>query len=873
MPIAVLPAPTFINNGLYLFGGYCKSSNIRTPSLKSVSVSRKHPPTGKSPSPAATGTGGKESVALAHLEKSRYRDAIDAYKALLKQERRPEWLAGLAAAYAGRARALAGKGMRREAIEIWRSRADVCGTPLWEGPYVEWLLGEGRLADVVTHLSARRRAPDHATDGKPDDELAALESRLAPTLLAADEALLARVPAESSLLRHRRAALAALTAYGQNDAAALEEALASIPFRSPYRDLRLILKAMVLRETDVNAARAAIARLPVDGPFERFAAPLRALAVSSDERLRSLAALDPAQQGIALDLLGCPQAHAPLLRALIAADDKLTPAALFDLVLRHSRGLSGAVATRVWQRLSPWAKRRGCESPPIFGSPSPGAEECATALVQDIAGDLDHAETHWTDAAKRLGAGGDSDDRLRAALILRHTALSSHHLSRDGILDHAGAELLTGSLQFDVHDRDVHIRLIKFWRGHGDLKKARARLDFGLVYFPDDVAMLAEAVETALAGGAFKKAATSARRLLELDPLNSKVRSHVGNAHLSHAGKQIAAGKWDAARKEIEEAATWLDTAVERGRMQALRAWTEAVGSTERVRLTREAATCWGGGMAAGWRLLREAQGIFPRVNAALLLGEAGIDPAQASTSADILALTHVLEQEPFLARKGVDPLSPWRKAIGAKAAALAHDAAATMRICEAFSRHQEHDLVEQLAEAARKRWPGQAIFVYHAVAARFGKRNSIAADRDFDDLEDAYRRAGDENDLRLKMRIDALFEADNPPLAPLDMGAAGAPFDPASIDESSIRAMIEMTIQIGGEKTFLAKARENLGSEVLRRIEKECDGNRKAFLKRIVDRVVESMFVPFGAPPPFIPARIVKPKTPAAGQGSLFDE
>lgn len=839
-------------------------------------MSRKQSRTGKPPSPTSAGASGKETDALAHLEKGRYRDAIDAYKTLLKQERRPDWLNRLAEAYTGRAHALADKGMRREAIEIWRSRADVCGKPLWEGPYTQWLLDENRLTDVLTHLSARRNAPDHVPGEKPNEELAALEWRLAPAILVADEALLATLPADSPLVRHRTTALSALTAYAQHEDSALETALASIPFRSPYRDLRLILKALVLRETDAAAAHAAIMRLPADGPFERLAAPLRMLPVFSDDSLSKLATLNPAQQDIAFDLLGCPPTQTSLLRALITASDAITPPNLFDLVLKHSAGLPNVLATRVWQRLSPHAKRRGCESPRFFGSPTPAAEECATALAHEISGDREHAETHWTNAAQHLAVGGDADNRLRAALILRNAALSSVHLARDGVLDASGAKLLTDSLEFDVYDRDVHVRLIQFWRKIGDMKKARARLDVGLTYFPDDVAMLAESVETALAGGAFKKAATTARRLLELDPLNAKVRSMIGNAHLSHAAKQIAASKPDAASAEIDEAATWLNGPTERGRMLALRAWSASVGTPERLRLSQEAVACWGGGLVAGWRLLRETHGVFTHIKAALLLDEAGINPETPLTTADILQLIQAMEHEPLLTPKGMDPLAPWRKAIEAKAAELVRDAETAIQICEVFSRYKENNLVEKFAEAARKRWPNRPIFIYHAVAARFGKQNSIAHDRDFDDLEEAYRCASMDNDHRLKMRIDTLFAAEESLLDSDNVDDFDSPFDPASIDERSIRAMIEMSIQSGGEKAFLAKARQEIGSEFFKQLERESGGNRKVLLKRIVDALAEAMAIPVGTLPPFIPAKKIpkiKINEPDPAQGNLFDD
>jgi hypothetical protein len=828
----------------------------------------------KKPTSAAVAPEEQAALALVHLEKGRFRDAVDCYKTLLKTEQRPEWLAGLASAYAGRAKALADKGMRREAIELWRSRAEVCHTALWEGPYAGWLLAEGRMSEVLSHLSKRRAAPD----GKADDGLAALEAQLAPGLLSVDDAALKQLPAESLLLQHRPLALAALAAYAGQDAAALEEALAGISFRSPYRDLRSLLKALVLWETDREAARAAIERLPQGGPFELLAAPLRCVVVASgSELLRRWASLNNSQQLIALDLLGCPRTWAPLLQALAGAKADLAPATLFDLVQRNARVLPEALATRVWQWLAAWAQRRGCASPLIFGKPSQAHQECATALAVEIKGELGHAEEHWLDAVDMLAGSNDSDDRLRAAMVLRHMAGMKKHLSREGMLDKAGAEYLLRSLEFDASDCDVHVRLVASWRCHGDLKKARERLEAGLSLFPDSAALLSEAVETALAAGAFKKAATTARRLLALDPLNRKVRTLLGNAHLSHAGKHIAAGKLEPAKKEIEEARSWLGDAAEQGRLQLLLAWTEAQASPERLRLAQLAAATWGGALAAGWRLLREAQGIFPRVDltsANWLLGEAGIDSAKALAPADILGLVQVLEQEPFIARKGADPLVAWRKALVALASSPLFDAETSVKICEAWSRHKEHDLLEKFATAARKRWPDQPIFVYHAVAARFGKNGSIEAERDFEDLEHAGELAQKNKDFKLNARIEALFEADDPGPGADGPNLMDAP--PLQILQA-FREMFEQTIMMDGGKDFLKKARANLGDALIRQLEKECGGDKKALFSRLIDLTLAEMAGPFGQP--FQPATIikktppVKPIAPAQGQGSLSDE
>lgn len=858
----------------------------------------------KMPLPAASIPDKQAAIALDHLQRGRFRDALECYKTLLKIEPRAEWLAGLSSAYEGRAKALAAKDMRREAIAMWRTRAEVCHAPLWEGPYVSWLIAEGQLADVLSHLSTQRAASSDAPQDNPDAGLATLEAKLAPALLSADHATCMQLPADSLLAKHRPHALAALSAYSRMDGPALDEALAGISFRSPYRDLRSVLKAFVLWDTDPDSARIAIERIALDGPFEPLAAPLRSMVVSSGpERWRRWTKLNGSQQLIALDLMGCPRAWASALPILADADPDLAPADLFDLVQRNARVLPEAVATRLWQWLAPWAKRRGCASPVIFGKPSKAVQECTTALAVEIKGELDHAEEHWLDAVELLAASADTDDRLRAAMVLRHMASMKEHLSREGVLDRVGARYLSRSVEFDPSDCDVHVRLVASWRRNGDLKQARECLETGLALFPDSMALLTEAVEAALATGAFKKAATTARRLLELDPLNRKVRALLGNAHLSHAGKQIKAGKFPQAKKEIEEARNWLGSANEQGRLQLLLAWTEPQGSAERLRLARLAVTSWGCDLAAGWRLLREAQGLFVRVEltaANSLLNEAGIDSAKALMPADVLELVQVLEQEPPAARKGADPLMPWRKALVKLAPAPLFDDETTARICEALSRHQEHDLLERFANAGRRRWPDRPLFAYHAIAARYGKNGCIESDRDFDDLERAGERARKSNDFKLASRIEALFDVENDvPDFEDSESMDGLPL----MDPQAFRAMLEISVKMDGGKSFLKNARDELGDSIVRQVEKACGGDKKATLSRLIEMVVAQVTGIIGKPTPVaspkakmplaVPKTIAMPrqdpptkgKTPIAppaktvisapdtGQGNLFDE
>ncbi len=90
------------------------------------------------------------------LESGRHRDAIAHLKELLKQERRPEWVASLGDAYRARALDLAYKGMLKEAVVIWRNRAEFCSLPLSDPLFFRLLLGAGQIGQAVALLRETR---------------------------------------------------------------------------------------------------------------------------------------------------------------------------------------------------------------------------------------------------------------------------------------------------------------------------------------------------------------------------------------------------------------------------------------------------------------------------------------------------------------------------------------------------------------------------------------------------------------------------------------------------------------------------------------------------------------------------------------------
>ncbi len=317
-------------------------------------------------------------------DRLRYKEAIELYKELLKRERQPQWVDGLAACYAGRAESLAAKGMLKEALVLWRNRHQMCGKPLVEGPYPAWLVQAGELGEAVRLL---------ADPALSEEARARLESGLAATLLTWPQGTrLPDLPADSPLLRHRPAALAALRAYSQGDA--LGEHLQAIPFRSPYRDLKPILKALTLLTSDPAAAAETISRLSTDSPFERMVLALRCAALPDGRWLKALHDLDEASRQLVLDIKGCPDPLRPLLLDLAKTGEHPNTGQLFDVLARHRRALPEGMAAHFCRQLLPHAENRLMSHANHFGKLTELERSHYSALAAEVRGDPNLATPH-----------------------------------------------------------------------------------------------------------------------------------------------------------------------------------------------------------------------------------------------------------------------------------------------------------------------------------------------------------------------------------------------------------------------------------------------------------------------------------------------
>lgn len=791
-------------------------------------------------------------LASAALAAARFKEAIELFKDLLKRERRPVWLEGLASAYAGRAEQLAAKDMVKEALALWRTRAEACQVPLLDGPYVGWLMRAGQIEQALRLLPSLDKLP------AAQREQAA--AQLAPAVLVAPDHLLAGLSPES--LAHRtaaRTALAVCTQRGaQDDPAAVEAALQGISFRSPYRDLRPLLKGLTLLGTDPAAAAASLARVPEQGPFRVLLQALRVCLMPGGEWLAGLRTLDDAGRTLVLDLKGCPSPQRALVLDLMArsANGAPVPAELFDLLQRHRRVLPDGAARSLALRLLPHTPQRLDAFRAGFGSLVAADQERVLALAAELKLRPDQAEGHWLRLVNLLGPSPSPASRYRAALVLRRLADAHTHHSPDGMLCGHALDWLQQSLKLDPADRDTHLRLLRDARREGDLKQARTRFDAASRQFPGDALVLQEGVEIALAAGAYKKAAGLAKQVLQADPINPRVRTLVGQSHLAHARKLIAGHKLQPAQRELDEAALWLRSAADLGQLALLRGF--AAETAERGdSLLRQAVADLGGSLVGAFHLLLEAKRVRPRSGFAPqeLLRRAGVDTKATPDAAAVLVLAQALHATPQREPAVTVALGVLTAMLTRAAPRLQLSEADHLLLCEALHRHGQLELTRRFAAAALVRWPGRPVFVYLEAAACFEAAPWTMPQAEEERLDRAFEQARDQGDQRTASRLSKLLDAASGP-DDFDLPESLLP----AFDAGAIGGALDDLLQSGYEDEILDLARRQIGKGVFEQLRREVNGSKRQFAEALVELLKAAAVFEAGEPD-FEPAKIQPPR------------
>ncbi len=706
------------------------------------------------------------------LTNGRWKEAIDAYKRLLKIESRDVWREGLADAYLGRTTELAGKAMYKEALVFLENLSALgCRRETAALQTACLLLAEKTEQAVQQYLDAKQTLPRQQDDF--------LQSLFAARVIAGEEKLLQAFPEDSPIVKHYGPINAALDAWCTGDDEDARQLLKAIPYRSPFRDLRTMLTAALLQSSDEQAARKLLSRIDKDSPFAGAMNVMRLRALTGPEWLAAVSKLGPAAKKYAVANKGVDDK----IFALFSRMQKGARSAKerFNLLAAHARLFDPKSVHRACLDLLPAYPAGAKRYSKQFGPLSEYDDAHINALIAEQENDWEKA-CHWWRELLNIGGKADTEqNRLRSALIARHLAdiLKTHFSPYSEKLE----ELLLFSLRFDPDDKPSYMALLNYYEETEEDDLYRKCMDRAVKQFPEDSDILMEAIELALARNTFKKAANYAKTLLQLDPINPRVRGALIRAHLSHARKQIKAKKFHLAEKELNEADAIEREAQSTGIIQihrGLLAFAQGDVETGETQIEK-ACRRVGSHLTTYFRVVVEAERVGLSTRAVkqyhTLLKQSA---AAAPDKEGIPALIRVIDSY------AIEDDAPLDRALGAvakylkKGAGLDYQQEEMAAVCSMFEQLERYDLLQTYAEHALKKWADEPLFVYYRLYGKSSGNQFLLRPTELDMIKDAMLLAMERNETDTVKRIHA-FMVHN---IPLDIPIGFGDFDDFDDDE-----------------------------------------------------------------------------------------
>jgi len=753
------------------------------------------------------------SEAASFLERGRFREAIEHYKKLLDLDRNPDWVEGLARAYEGRARELAGKGMFEEALGVWQNRSRICGKPLAQGPYFDWILAAKKMnaGELLRLLS----------DPEQTDRREEIEKILLLPLFCLPEKEFSALPSGTPFLDHCRLAREALSRFATGQFDLMDGLLGQIPFRSPFSVWKLLLKALSVVGKEPEEAGRILSRIPAGGPFDPLVLAVRTAALPEKDRFSALSALSPEGRQLVLELWGCPGDLVPFASEL-ASPGADTPRKLFSILEKYRRNLPKDLLDAFVPRLLVHMPEKASSLPSLLpGLPSWKIDRIRS-LQAEQRGDLDGATLGWEIVAEKLAEAEGVRAGKEVALILRRlgTGLRSNYSpGTDPGQNAKAAGFFKRSLEFDPYDRETLLWLARISLESSDLRSCGQTLVTLLDLSPEDPEVLMLAAEHAGRTGAHKKAIVFCHRILVIDPSNAEVRRKKGRAHLDEARKLIRGDFFPGARKELAAADPLLCEKEDRKRLQLLEALSGAKEGKTSGPLFPGLSGKDGISLPDLFLLAAEAERL--NLSREKLLPKADLSSRKKHPARELVDLAACLSEEASSDRSVGSALAFLRPRLE-KISLKGLSAEEIGAVCDALLKHGENGLAGKIAGNGLAIHRKDPLLTFLSVLAAAPRSMEELGETRNKNLFVAFQEANSRGDLRTAARITDFMER-----LIKDQETEGDPEeDRALFDE--LMADLKWALKAKEYEGIQVIAQNVLGHDTVREVRERFSGNRK---------------------------------------------
>jgi len=478
-----------------------------------------------------------EQQAHAQLSAGRYKEAIGLYKKLLQVSDSGEWHKKLAYCYVQRALALAAKGMIKEAVVLWENHCQHTQAPYDAyDQYIIWLIlskNKTSTQEHVRQLSAQQL----------DKEYPKLAAVLGLLMLTEYPEFALDLPQDSAFISHFQLVKMALQAYQDNNQTKLDESLKQLPYRSAFRDLRIVLNALIALPNSVEQTQVLLAKVSEDSAYSGFARLLLVSTFEGAELAKTLVELNYAQRNIISNIKGFNKTQIEFLEHLTRQHEHLSDKVKFNMAIQYQSLCGTEFAKNYCQQLLASYLAGHKDFKKSFGSVDEFEENRIKALLCEREENIYDAEYYWRLCVKELIGQGTEENGLKIALILRHLS------KREELAEQT--ELLIESLQYDAEDRDIYLQILSYYQQADLAKDYKLWLTKTLENFPQDIDVLIQAVREATRNKTYKKASQYATKILKIDPLNTFAKQTLFASHLAHARRLMREKSYHLVEKEI----------------------------------------------------------------------------------------------------------------------------------------------------------------------------------------------------------------------------------------------------------------------------------------------------------------------------------
>lgn len=687
----------------------------------------------------------QEETALKLLKSAKYKQAGKLFKELLKDSEKQEWQEKLAYCYVQRALDFSKKGMYKEALVLWENHVQYAQPPY--AAYQHSIIWQ-MLAEKQDDFHASLRGLSAQQLDKQYPELAAVLGLL---ILTKQPELAQYIAQDSVFEAHLAIAQTALQAFQNKNDEQLQCSLKQLPYRSAFRDLRSLLKAILAMSDSLEQAQSLLGKISTNSVYYQAA---RLLSVFTQEGA-ALEPLDYQQRRLIVELKCFNKTQMEFIEHYCRLQDKLSDKVQFNLVIQYRSLLGREFTQKFCQQLLPRYPAGKKDFNKHFPEVSEFEEHRVNALICEQDNNLYDAGYYWGQCINNLKEE-KADNNLKIALILRHMAKAEPN-------DEDRMEMLIDSLDFDADDRNTYLQIIKSYSQQTTTANAYKKwLNKTLERFPLDIEVLTLAVKLATANQTYKKASQYASKILKVDPLNSFARQALFTAHKAQARKLMREKKYALVEKEIKQAEK-----LKLGKsyqqqiqlMQALLCFADQDKQLGQKTITAALDSLATEPVSIHFYAATEA--LLNGLPVATLLRDLPTAKECLLSEQELITLTELLQQfasetdDKECLQKALDKIkAPLKKSITDQLYAEP----VILNLCKALDSVGHFELLRHCAKTAQLKWK-QPVWVYYRIYADHNGETDNYSYLEVNRLQNAHEQASKDKDYVTAMLVDGLLE------------------------------------------------------------------------------------------------------------------